>query len=99
MLKSLKVMLLSCVLLACSANPVGLITDVLKPDKGIHVETEVVAGDKQESVEVGNTLQEAQTITNINEVPMGVMFLLALGWFLPGPDAVFRGIRKWNAKT
>ena len=94
MKQRLKIMLLSFVLLGCSMNPVSVVKDLLTDDGGMHVETEVVAGDKTEEIntEIGATSMQAEVITNIQETSPWVLILLVLGWFLPGPGAMWKGI-------
>lgn len=64
------------------------------------IEAELVVGDKQEEVntEVGsqvtNSKQTAQTIENhIESVPLSFMLLMVLGWLLPSPNEIFRGLK------
>lgn len=92
---TVKAFLLSSIILtsACSwKDVVGIFT----PSKGI--ETEVVIGDKKESVETKVNTQEAEKITNTTNVPFSFMALAALGWFLPSPQELYKAWRNRNAR-
>jgi hypothetical protein len=75
-MKGLSVLILALLLSGCSAMDV--VKGIIKPEAGLHVETEIVAGDKSEEVKVGG--QEAETITNNNEFPLGVAIFAGSGW-------------------
>ena len=77
--------------------------DYFKPSSGLSVDTEIVVGDKEEEINtevVGNkeiTHNTADTIANtyqtMNEqAPWWVMILLILGWLLPMPSQMWRGL-------
>lgn len=82
-------------LVGCSSfNPVDMGKSLLSDDKGLEVETELVVGDKEEAneVQVGiKSRQEAETINNVNEVPLVFMLLMVLGWLLPSPSEIWKG--------
>ena len=79
-----------------------MVWDFIKPaGNGISVDTEVVAGDKNQSVEVNGkkdtTHNTADTIANtyqtVNEqYPWWVVALLILGWVLPSPSQMWKGM-------
>lgn len=84
---------------ACSA------WDLIKPSKGIEASVEVVAGDKDQTLnaEVAGTKNTAEQISiqNIEEVPLSFMILAMLGWLLPSPGAIWRGLLQllpWTRK-
>lgn len=95
-MRNLLLALFLCVLTGCSTlmdMGKGLITD----DKGLEVDTELVVGDKDElnEVQVGiKSRQDAETINNINEVPIIFMLLMVLGWLLPSPSEIWRGFTR-----
>lgn len=76
--------------------------DWIKPaGNGISVDTEIVAGDKDINTEVNanketttNTADAiTQTYNNVNEqYPWWVIALLILGWVLPSPRRMWRGL-------
>lgn len=64
------------------------------------IEAEVVLGTKEEAIntEVGgqvtNSKQTADTIENhINNVPLTFMLLMVLGWLLPSPNEIWKGLK------
>lgn len=72
--------------------------DMIKPSGGLDVSSEVVVGDKNQAVDVGvgGTTNTADSINiqNTDEGPgFWFMLLFALGWLLPGPYELMRGIR------
>lgn len=76
-----------------------MLWDVVKPSAGIDVSSEIVAGDKEQNyaadVEIGGTSNTADTISiqNTDEGPnFWFMLLFAMGWLLPGPGAIWRGL-------
>lgn len=88
-------------------NPLSMAKDILMPSKaGLSVELETVIGDKQETIntQIGNksnTKQEAETINNqtINETDYVMLFLLVLGWVLPTPSNMWKGLTAmWSRK-
>ena len=89
-------------------NPLSMAKDILMPSKaGLSVELETVVGDKQEAVntQIGNTSdtkQEAETINNqtINETDYFMLILLVLGWVLPTPSNMWKGLTAyWRRKN
>ena len=67
---------------------------------GIAVDAELTVGDKKEEIntEVGrqitNSNQAAETIeNNINSVPLTFLVLLVLGWLLPSPNEIWKGLK------
>lgn len=82
--------------------------DIIKPKPGgISVETEIVAGDKEEQINsevVGkkevttNTADSIVQTYNIanREYPFWVVALLILGWVLPTPSQIIKNISSWR---
>lgn len=78
--------------------------DLVKPSSGLSVDTELVVGDKEQTVEtrVGETNNTADTISiqNIDESPGFLYtFLMILGWILPDPARIWGWIKRlmpWN---
>lgn len=76
------------------------IWDFVKPSSGLSVDTELVVGDKNQTVEtrIGETTNKADTITqNIDEVDYVMMGALVtsvaagvVGWMLPVPGFMRR---------
>ena len=78
----------------------------LIPDKGLSVDTELVVGDKQQEVQLGDRSsqvaesivnnegrQEASKIeNNIQNLPEWVILLLIIGWMAPSPSEIWRGL-------
>ena len=61
------------------------------------INAELTVGDKQEDIntKVGetNTIQEAEEITNyVDNIPPMVLFMLVLGWLLPSPSEMWKGL-------
>ena len=88
-----------------------MIWDFVKPaGNGISVDTEIVAGDKEINTEVSgkkettNNTADAitQTYNSVNEqYPWWVIALLILGWVLPSPSHMWRGLTSllpWKGK-
>lgn len=95
-MRSLRLVLLALFLTACSSfNPIDMAKSVFTDDKGLEVNTELVVGDKQEHNEgqIGHK-QKAETINNINEIPLTVLLVMVLGWLLPSPVEIWRGFIK-----
>ena len=81
-----------------------MLWDFVKPSGGIQTEIEVVAGDKNQEVATGavigtketnNNTADAitQTYNNVNEAyPWWVVALLILGWVLPSPSQMWKGM-------
>ena len=95
------VLLIVITLQACAGlNPISAVTDLLNPNKpSIAVETEIVAGDKEEAVntQIGttsNSTQAAEVINNktINETDPFLLIMLVLGWILPSPMEIWKGL-------
>lgn len=70
------------------------------PGPSLGVDTEIVAGDKEEKVEtnVGDssttlTTQKADTINNVQDIPLMyiLLFTLMAGWAIPDPATMGRG--------
>lgn len=92
---------------SCSALKAGL--DFVQPATN-GIDAEVTVGKKQEEVntEVGrsvsNTNQAASEIeNNINNVPFLFLILLVLGWLLPSPNEMWKGLKGmvlfWRTET
>ncbi len=92
----LALLTLTLTLVSCgSLNPIDMAKSAFSDDKGLEVNSEIVAGDKQESHEgqIGNrSNQQADQITNVNEIPFTVLLLLVLGWLLPSPAEMWKGL-------
>lgn len=76
--------------MGCSG--LGTVTNMLKPSKGVEVNTELVVGDKEESneVRVGDN-QQAGVIENIQQAPLHLILLMILGWVMPSPLEMWKG--------
>ena len=87
----LKALVLAILLTSCS--PMSVL-DLISPSKGVEVNSEIVVGDKQEEnvIEVGAVEQEAGVINNIQETSPWFLLLFALGWILPGPAGIWKGV-------
>ena len=78
--------------------------DFIKPSSGISVDTEIVAGDKHEEIASGAVVGKKETTNNaadaitqtynsVNEqYPWWVVVLLVLGWILPSPRQMWKGL-------
>ena len=66
----------------------------LKPSSGLEVDTEIVAGDKDQELNVGSDTINAETINHITELPWYYIVLLCIlaGWAIPSPMEMFRGL-------
>jgi hypothetical protein len=95
----IRVVLLVLLLSGCSALQTAL--SLAQPaSNGIAVDAELTVGDKQEEIntEVGrqvmNSNQAAESIeNNINSVPLTFLVLLVLGWLLPSPNEIWKGLK------
>lgn len=94
MLNVVKILLLTSILTACSWTDA---LNMLSPSKGGGIDTELVVGDKSQSVvtEIGG--QEAETITNVTDSNNFLLVLAMLGWFLPSPQEMYKMWRSRNA--
>jgi len=95
----LKIMLISFVLLVCSCSPLDVIKSVVNPGKGIAVDTEIVAGDKHQEVQVGDDVVAETIVYNENNAPIWLVLIACAGWLLPTPMGMYRGIRTMRRKT
>ena len=77
----------------------SLLTSALKPDDGVSVDAQIgkentqqVVGQQNETInEVGG---DQNTITVMNQnIPVWYIFLLILGWMLPSPQEIWRGLK------
>ena len=103
MKRILAVILLS--VLASGCNPLSAIMGAIKPSGGVKVDTEIVAGDKEETVATDvageKTVNTADNITyNIHEEKKGpsvwwVAFAFSgwLLWFVKSPQEIWRRFR------
>lgn len=81
----------------------GTLGALALPDKGISVEAN---GQKNQEVQVGSETHINDNEGTINtsytqEVPMEFMVLLVLGWLLPSPSEMWRGLVRilpWTRK-
>ena len=82
--------------LAVGTTSACSVWDLVKPSNGIEASAEVVVGDKNQALnaEVSGTKNTAEQISiqNIEEVPLSFMILAMLGWLLPSPGAIWRGL-------
>lgn len=74
--------------------------DMIQPNKpGISVDTEITAGDKNQSIntKIGETTNNADkiNITNIEKgIPFWYLILGVLGWFLPTPQEMWTRFKR-----
>lgn len=66
---------------------------------GINADAELTVGKKEEAVNVDtqlgdNATQTAQTINNVNDIPLTwiLLFTLMAGWAIPDPQQMGRGV-------
>lgn len=97
----MKVIILGLVMLltaSCSTTGLGLVKSaLLGGDKGgLEIDTELIAGNKEEliqtEVQLGGRYQ-AQVINNKDKIPFTFMLLMVLGWLLPSPAEIWKGIK------
>lgn len=90
-------------MLSCSANPYSAAVDMITggsdgPSLDVEVETDVVDGNKEEAVivDVGSSdtqvEQHATNITNNQEIPVEFLLICVIGWLLPSPNEMWRGL-------
>ena len=86
MQKGVSIIVLSLALTACSwSDLIGIVS----PSKG-GIDTELVVGDKNQTVSTEVGKQEAESISNITDTSPLLLSLAMLGWFLPTPQGLFR---------
>ena len=91
--------LMSLFLMSCSSTPIGMVKDLFVDDPGLEVNTELIVGDKEQELQVGDN-QTAQSIVNHYEAPpIELIALACLGWLLPTPAGMYRGLRKMRSNT
>lgn len=108
--KKLGIVLLVMVLLSGCTALEGVVAgaDLLAPAKN-GIELDLTIGKREDNlgVEVGNqssqSQQQAEEITNnIETITPLVLILLVLGWLLPSPNEMFRGVKNmilfWRSK-
>lgn len=105
--------LIAAIFLSGCAGLGGAVLDAVLPgDDGLSVDTEIVAGDKEETIEAGtgatignresvdqsNTAEVVnQTITTVNESPALWLYLLGLlGWLLPTPRSMWEAVMRYK---
>lgn len=71
--------------------------DFLPFGGGLEVSPEITAGDKNQEVQVGDK-QNAESITNIQEVPIEFLVLLCIGWMAPSPGEMYRMFKRRGNK-
>ena len=81
-----------------------MVWDMIKPDSsGLSVDTTIVAGDQANAntanigTETTSNTADAinQTYNNVNEqYPWWVVLLLIMGWVMPSPSEMWKGILK-----
>ena len=86
MKRGLRSVFLSLVLLLSGCSAMDLLS--LGSGGGPSLEVDTTLGDKNQEVQVGD---KAESITNVQEVPMEFMLLMVLGWLLPSPGEMWRG--------
>lgn len=80
-------------LAGCSLDPVSTIAGAFTEKPSLEVDTEIVAGDKKQEVQVGSKqTAEVINITTKQEIPIEFILLLCLGWLLPSPGEICKGI-------
>lgn len=77
-------------LLGAASTVVDLVTPS-KPSSGINTDVELVIGDQDKSAQLGDQLT-ANTISIVNETDPFMLALIALGFLLPSPGAIWRGL-------
>ena len=95
--RSILALLLSLSILAgCSAlGLAGGATSLLAGGGGPSVDAELTIGDKKQAVntQVGDDLeQQATVINNVKEVDHLLILIAVIGWLLPGPHEIWRGL-------
>ena len=103
MKKMAAIVLISLLPLGCnSLNPIGAVADLINPNKpSIGVEVEAIIGDKKEEVntQVGNTNnQKAEVINNTSTYDPMILLLLIMGWVLPTPQGMWKGLISFRRK-
>ena len=68
-----------------------------KASNGIEAEVTVGKKEEKQQIEVGNTEnkneQKAEEIVNyVDNIPPMVLFFLVLGWLLPSPGEIWKGV-------
>lgn len=91
-MRSLLLVVLLFSLSGCSA--MSMVKGMFTSGSGVSVDTELVLGDKEVKTElqVGD-VQTATTIHNTDTVSPFMLVLMALGWLLPDPGSMCRGIK------
>ena len=83
-------------------NPVSVVADLLNPNKpSLEIGVEAVAGDKKEEVntQVGDkNNQQAEVINNTSSYDPLMLLLLILGWVLPSPSEMWRGLTNFSRR-
>ena len=90
MIKYVRVILLALLLSSCSLipNPPSLGVETTLGDKNQSVVGEV--GDRVDAKEIRGGINT----TNIEEAPLELIVLLILGWLLPSPSEMWRGLMR-----
>ena len=103
-MKHLRALVLGLVLVTtsgCSTLASSALGAILPTNDGVAVDAELTVGDKQE--DINTDLQQGDRIagenvrvekTEINEASPLILGLLILGWCLPTPLGIWKGIRK-----
>lgn len=81
-------LLIGAIMFLCSCSAMDLVSG-LAGGGGPSLDAELTVGDKNQEVQVGDT---AESITNIQEIPLEFMLLMVLGWLLPSPQEIWHGI-------
>lgn len=90
----LSIVLLALSLTACSwSDLIGIVS----PSKG-GIDTEVVVGDKNQTVSTEVGKQEAESISNVTDTSPLLLSLAMLGWFLPTPQGLFKMWKDRNVR-
>lgn len=102
-MKTLACIALTLCLTACSPLEVlkQVAPSVFPTAKGIEVDAQI--GDRENKIEVntstvGPQIEKAEVV-NIEQIPVWVLLLLVLGWVLPTPTDMIRGMKGWLVRT
>lgn len=103
MKRMIMIVLLGLLPVGCSSmNPLGMVTDLINPNKpSLEIGVEAVAGDKKEEVntQVGDkNNQQAGVINNTSSYDPLMLLLLILGWVLPSPTEMWRGLTNFRLR-
>lgn len=98
-MNKLHTLLLYALLTGCAAlGATSVLTDALSPSDGVSVEAQVgkentkqIVGQQNETT--NDVAGDQNTITVMNQdIPFSFLVLLVVGWILPTPTGIWRGI-------